>query len=136
MWEARQGNPRGFDPAFIHDEAWGVAATQDGGCLVIAGTGDEYESYSACNKHGCSDTWQAYLLKFNGSGVLDWQRTFANYDEAGIDWAGEDLALSADGKAIIAVDNGQLGFLKVSLEPSTTFMSYDPDAQRWTQASE
>ena len=35
-----------FNPQYIHDEAWGIKATNDGGCVVIAGTGDEYEEYS------------------------------------------------------------------------------------------
>ena len=42
LWRAKRGNPRGFDPAYVHDEAWGVQATPDGGCLIVAGTGDEY----------------------------------------------------------------------------------------------
>ena len=42
IWESKQGNPRGFDPKYIHDEAWGIRATSDGGCVVVAGTGDEF----------------------------------------------------------------------------------------------
>ena len=30
IWKIRKGNPRGFDPRFIHDEAWGISATPDG----------------------------------------------------------------------------------------------------------
>ena len=30
------------------------------------------------------------------------------------DWAAEDIALTRDGGAIIAIDNGQFGFLKIA----------------------
>ena len=40
IWETKAGNPRGFKPKFIHDEAWGIKSTTDGGCIVVAGTGD------------------------------------------------------------------------------------------------
>ena len=46
LWEKVRGNPRGFDARYIHDEAWGIKATCDGGCIISAGTGDEYP-YSA-----------------------------------------------------------------------------------------
>ena len=114
IWEAKQGNPRGYDPAFIHDEAWGVKATSDGGCLVVAGTGDEYGSYSrSCGEdQDNSNIWHVYLIKYNAQGELDWQTTFSPGD--GSDWAGEDIDLIPDGAAIIGVDNGAFGFLKTS----------------------
>ena len=67
-----KGNPRGFNPEYFHDEAWGVKATNDGGCVVIAGTGDEYAEYSECNDQDCSDVWSAYLIKYNGIGDINW----------------------------------------------------------------
>lgn len=113
IWEIKQGNPRGFDPAYIHDEAWGVSATPDGGCLVVAGTGDEYDSYSAsCSNGQYSDRWYVYLIKLNAAGALEWQKT-VNEHASEEDWAGEAVALTPDGGAIIAVDNGQFGFLKI-----------------------
>lgn len=58
QWAQTVGNPRGFDESYIHDEAWGVQFTSDGGCVVIAGTGDEYWYFNECNDDtGCSNTW-------------------------------------------------------------------------------
>ena len=115
IWEQKVGNPRGFNPQYIHDEAWGVKATNDGGCVTIAGTGDEY-NYSECNGNDCSDTWKAYLVKFSNDGLIDWQSTFGSLDvfNFAYDWAGEDIDLTDDGGAIIAIDSGQFGFLKLN----------------------
>ena len=115
VWDRKVGNPRGFNPQYIHDEAWGIKATNDGGCVTIAGTGDEY-AYSECNGNDCSDVWNAYLIKFDDQGNMDWQTTFSSLDVSNqnYDWAGEDIDLTDDGGAIIAVDNGRFGFLKIS----------------------
>ena len=115
IWEQKVGNPRGFNPQYIHDEAWGVKATNDGGCVTIAGTGDEY-NYSECNGNDCSDTWKAYLVKFSNDGSIDWESTFGSLDvfNFAYDWAGEDIDLTDDGGAIIAIDSGQFGFLKLN----------------------
>ncbi len=115
MWENIIGNPRGFDPQFIHDEAWDIKATNDGGCVVIAGTGDEYNNYSECLGDNCSDVWSAYIIKFDSYGEIIWEKTFGSHDIADeiYDWAGEAIDLTGDGGAIIAIDNGQFGFLKV-----------------------
>jgi hypothetical protein len=111
LWERKQGNPRGFNPTWIHDETWGIKATPDGGCIISAGTGDEY-AYSDCNAGVCSDQWEAYIVKFDADGSLDWQETYSS--GPGEDWAAEDIDLTADGGAIVAVDNGQFGFLKLA----------------------
>ena len=118
LWEAKQGNPRGFNPTWIHDETWGIKATSDGGCIISAGTGDEY-AYSACNAGVCSDQWEAYIVKFSASGTVDWQATYGG--SPGEDWAAEDIDLTSDGGAIVAVDNSQFGFLKLEsfLAPGT-----------------
>ena len=115
LWERIIGNPRGFDPEYIHDEAWGVRATDDGGCVTIAGTGDEYDEYSECIGDECSDIWRAYLIKFNQEGYVEWESIFSplQISEDDYDWAGEDIDLTDDGGAIIAVDNGQFGFLRI-----------------------
>lgn len=110
LWERKQGNPRGFNPTWIHDETWGIKATPDGGCVISAGTGDEY-SYSECNAGVCSDQWEAYIVKFDAIGGLDWQATYSG--GPGQDWAAEDIDLTSDGGAIVAVDNSQFGFLKL-----------------------
>ena len=116
LWEQIKGNPRGFDPEFIHDEAWGVRATSDGGCIIIAGTGDEYGSYSECNGEDCSDTWNAYIIKYGSAGTLEWETAYSSLAVTGEgnDWAGEDIAITQEGGAIAAIDNGQFGFLKLS----------------------
>ena len=112
LWENKTGNPRGFDPQYIHDEVWGLKATDDGGVVVVAGTGDEYEEYSECNGDDCSDSWRVYVIKYANDGTLEWELTFG--PSGGGDWAGEDICLSSDGGAVIAVDNGQFGFLKLT----------------------
>ena len=118
LWEAKQGNPRGFNPAWIHDETWGIKATPDGGCVIAAGTGDEY-AYSECSGGVCSDQWEAYIVKFGLNGVLEWEATYSG--GPGEDWAAEDIDLTSDGGAIVAVDNSQFGFLKLEsfLDPGT-----------------
>ncbi|MBL49984.1 MAG: hypothetical protein CMP28_13690 [Roseibacillus sp.] len=110
QWERKRGNPRGFDPRFIHDEAWGVRATPDGGCILTAGTGDEYRSYSETIGSDQSDQWEVYVIKYGPAGELEWEAT---YEAEEGDWAGEDLALTQDGGVIIAVDDSQFGFLKL-----------------------
>ena len=110
QWERKRGNPRGFDPRYIHDEAWGVRATPDGGCILTAGTGDEYRSYSETIGLDVSDQWEVYVIKYGPGGALEWEAT---YEAEEGDWAGEDLALTPDGGVIIAVDSSQFGFLKL-----------------------
>jgi len=111
LWEVVKGNPRGFDPKYIHDETWGIKATTDGGCIIVAGTGDEYGNYNRkCGSNESSNTWRVYLIKFNNNGSINWEKTYIGNEG---NWAGEDIDLTADGGAIIAVDNGQFGFLKI-----------------------
>lgn len=111
IWESKQGNPRGFDPKYIHDEAWGVRATSDGGCVVVAGTGDEYGSYKRrCGNEGDnSNVWHVYLIKYDAQGNMEWQKTYG--DPEGGSWAGEDVSITSN-SVVVAVDNGSFGFLK------------------------
>ena len=116
LWETEPiGNPRGFDPRWIHDETWGIQATCDGGCIIAAGTGDEY-SYSDTLNGASSDQWEAYIVKIDASGKMQWQATYSSGDFGLLpgDWAAEDIALTSDGGAIVAIDNGQFGFLKLA----------------------
>ena len=114
LWEKKRGNPRGFNPLYIHDEVWDLKATSDGGCIIVAGTGDEYSEYSEKCEGSIdqSDTWHVYLIKFSKNGDIEWDRTYYRTD--GGDWAGEAIDLTPDGGAIIAVDNSVFGFLKIS----------------------
>ena len=72
LWEAIRGNPRGFDARYIHDEVWGLSVLEDGGVAVVAGTGDEYRSYSTCDGEECSDAWRVYVLNYDSDGTLAW----------------------------------------------------------------
>ena len=94
LWQRTQGNPRGFNPSYIHDETWGVRATADGGCIIAAGTGDEY-SYSECSggvllRPVGGVHRQVWWLMAMCSGR---RRTEAT----GNDWAAEDIDLTTDG---------------------------------------
>ena len=111
VWEATHGNPRGFNAKYIHDEVWGLRTTQDGGAVVVAGTGDEYWSYSTCDGEECSDAWRVYVLKFDAAGALEWEATYGPSEG---DWAGEDICITHDGEFVVAVDNGAFGFLKLN----------------------
>ena len=55
---------------------------------------------------------EATIRMKEATGEIDWEVTFAG--EGGDDWAGEDICLTSDGGAVVAVDNSQFGFLKVS----------------------
>ena len=57
MWRKTYGQPRGFDPKWIHDEMYGVALDKDGNYLLLGGSGDEY-TYSA---NGSGD-WQVNMM--------------------------------------------------------------------------
>ena len=43
---------------------------------------------------------------------MQWQETYGS--NSGNDWAAEDIDLTTDGGAIVAVDNSQFGFLKLA----------------------
>ena len=133
IWANTVGNPRGFNPEFIHDEAWGIKATNDGGCVTIAGTGDEYDEYSECDGQDCSDIWNAYLIKFNNTSEVSWQKTFSSFDilEETYDWAGEAIDLTNDGGAIIAIDNGQFGFLRVNNIQNILFNEFEKQLPKY-----
>ena len=114
LWEKKRGNPRGFNPLYVHDEVWDLKATPDGGCIIVAGTGDEYSEYSE-NCEGSidnSNTWHVYLIKYSAEGEIQWDKTY--YRSDGGDWAGEAIDLTTDGGAIVAVDNSVFGFLKIA----------------------
>ena len=96
---------------YIHDEVWDLKATPDGGCIIVAGTGDEYEYSETCEGSDKSDQWHVYLIKFSADGDIQWDKTY--YPDGG-DWAGEAIDLTSDGGAIVAVDNSVFGYLKIA----------------------
>ena len=51
------------------------------------------------------------LFRSDASGDLIWEATYGD-EEA--DWAGEDICFGNDGSLILAIDNGQFGFVKLS----------------------
>lgn len=118
-WHRTFGQPRGYDPEFIHDEAYGVRQTPDGGYILVGGTGDEYAYSASGHPRGSSDTWMVYAVKVADDGELKWEEVYgsARYDDAG-----EYLGLTKDGGFIIGTDSdigaenfapNNFGFLKI-----------------------
>ena len=90
LWRRTYGQPRGFDPNFIHDEMYGVALDNNGNYLLLGGSGDEYTAYTAngsgqwsgmkmkkhvnyfikplCFQGWTSDVWGSYLVVVSPSG--------------------------------------------------------------------
>ncbi|MAL85064.1 MAG: hypothetical protein CMI23_01720 [Opitutae bacterium] len=111
IWTRFFGQPRGYDGRWIHDEVWGVYATPDGGWLAVAGTGDETRRYEKKgHPTGPSGEWKIYLIKVDSNGKSEWEGL---YGQKGMDWAGEDLCVTADGGILIANDCGAFGFTKI-----------------------
>jgi len=116
VWRKTFGQPRGFDPRYIHDEMYGVALDPAGNYLLLGGSGDEYP-YSKTNTTTgwMSDVWVSYLV------VVDTQgNTLAQgvYGDKGGNNAGEWLAVDqTTGEVMIFTDSdthGGFGFLKLT----------------------
>jgi len=105
-WHRTFGQPRGYDPRYIHDEAYGVRQDFDGGFVIVGGTGDEYEYSASGSPMGSSDIWQVYLVKVNSRGKLLWQGVYGSTTEND---AGEYLGLTRDGGYIIGTDTDSAG---------------------------
>ena len=126
QWHQTFGQPRGYNANYIHDEAYGVRQTPDGGYIIAGGSGDEY-SYSACgHPAGCSDEWKAYLVKTDSSGNLLWQDVYPPTSVGNT--AGEYLGLTSDGGYIVFTDTDAFwgtvgaeafGFMKIA--PDTPY---------------
>jgi len=78
LWTKKIGQPRGYDSQYIIDTCYAITQTQDGGFLVAGGTGEEDQNYSQ-NTHpdGASDEVRSYLVRLNGDGEPQWERTFS-----------------------------------------------------------
>ena len=70
----RGGAPSAFDRVLcswygvaaidaVHDEAYGVQQTPDGGFIIAGGSGDEHPYSASGHAAGPSDEWKAYLVK-------------------------------------------------------------------------
>jgi hypothetical protein len=106
QWFRTFGQPRGYDPEWIHDEAYGVRQTPDGGYVIVGGTGDEFPYSEKGHPRGPSDIWQVYLVKTDGDGNKLWEGVYGSPDAHD---AGEYMGLTSDGGFIIFVDADSAG---------------------------
>jgi hypothetical protein len=124
-WHRTFGQPRGYDARFIHDEAYGVRQTADGGYVIVGGSGDEHEYSASGNPNGDSDIWKVFLVKVDAKGEKLWQAVYGSNTENN---AGEYLGLTSDGGFIIGSDSdsagkdklepNNFGFMKISSDPT------------------
>jgi len=122
-WHRTFGQPRGYDPKYIHDEAYGIRQTPDGGYAIVGGTGDEHPYSASGSPHGASDIWKAYLVKVNSKGETLWEGVYGGTNDNN---AGEYLGLTRDGGYIIGSDSddagkenfrpNNFGFMKIAAE--------------------
>jgi hypothetical protein len=105
-WHRTFGQPRGYDPKYIHDEAYGIRQTPDGGYVIVGGTGDEYQYSQSGSPDGASDIWKVYLVKVSNDGNLLWQGVYGGNQANN---AGEYLGLTRDGGYIIGSDSDDAG---------------------------
>ena len=108
-WHSTFGQPRGYDPRYIHDEAYGVKETSDGGFTIIGGSGDEHSYSAAGHGMGPSDLWLAYLVKTDSLGNKEWESV---YGERSGHNAGEYMDVTEDGGFIIFSDSDTYGTMK------------------------
>ena len=95
---------------------YGVALDPSGNYLLLGGSGDEWDPYSATNAAGwSSDTWVSYLVVTDPRGNLLYEGVFG--DKGGNN-AGEWItADSATGEVMIYTDSDTapgFGFLKLT----------------------
>ena len=126
-WVRTFGQPRGYDPRWIHDESYGVRSTPDGGYGIAGGSGDEYSYSARGHPSGPSGEWKAYLVKTSGDGNLLWEAVYPPTPVGNN--AAEYVALTDDGGYIVFTDTdsqsppapNNFGFLKI--EPDTIILS-------------
>lgn len=119
-WVRTFGQPRGYDPKWIHDESYGVRATQDGGYIIAGGSGDEFPYSASGHPSGPSDEWKAYLVKTDKDGNTIWDAVYPPKSVGNN--AAEFIALTKDGGYIVFTDTdsesppppNNYGFLKIS----------------------
>lgn len=119
-WVRTFGQPRGYDPKWIHDESYGVRATQDGGYIVAGGSGDEFPYSESGHPSGPSDEWKAYLVKTDKDGNTLWDAVYPP-NSVGNN-AAEFIALTSDGGYVVFTDTdsesppppNNFGFLRIS----------------------
>ena len=102
QWVRTFGQPRGYDPKWIHDEAYGVRSTPDSGFIIAGGSGDEFKYSQDGHPDGPSDEWKAYLVKTDAQGNLLWEAVYPPGSVANN--AAEFIALTKDGGYVIFTD--------------------------------
>jgi hypothetical protein len=121
-WHKTFGQPRGYDARYIHDEAYGVRQTPDGGYIIAGGSGDEHDPYSGSgHPNGTSDEWKVYLVRTDGEGNVLWEGIYPATTGRGNN-AAEYVGLTSDGGYIVFVDTDtqsppereNYGFLKIA----------------------
>ncbi|MHC5077140.1 MAG: GLUG motif-containing protein, partial [Planctomycetota bacterium] len=130
QWHKTFGQPRGYNADYIHDEAYGVRQTSDGGFIIAGGSGDEH-SYSECgHPAGCSDEWKAYVVRTDSDGNKLWEDVYPPTSVGNT--ACEYIGLTSDGGYILFNDTDAFygsvgaeafGFLKLSTDPSSKWPS-------------
>ena len=101
VWHKTFGQPRGYDPNYIHDEAYGVRQTPDGGFIIVGGSGDEHSYSSSDHPTGPSDEWKVYIVKTDENGEKIWDDVYPKQSVGNN--AGEYLGLTDDGLSLIHI---------------------------------
>jgi hypothetical protein len=124
-WHKTFGQPRGYDATYIHDEAYAVRQTPDGGFIIAGGSGDEYSYSESGHSAGPSDEWKAYLVRTDSSGNILWEGIYPPYSIGNN--AAEYVDITTNEGFIVFVDTdtqippnpNNFGFLKTKGDPVT-----------------
>jgi hypothetical protein len=128
QWHQTFGQPRGYNANYIHDEAYGVRQTPDGGYIIAGGSGDEYSYSESGHPAGPSDEWKAYLVKTDPDGNPLWQAVYPPTSVGNT--AAEYIGLTSDGGYIVFTDTDAFygsvgaeafGFMKIA--PDTPYIA-------------
>jgi len=135
-WYKIYGQPRGYDARYIHDEAYGVRQTPDGGYIICGGSGDEHSYSESGHPAGPSDEWKIFLAKTDNLGNTLWKGVYPS-TSAGNN-AGEYLGLTDDGGYIVFADSdshespspNNFGFLKIAPDTITVPTNVQPTTEK------
>ena len=128
VWHKIFGQPRGYDARYIHDEAYGVRQTPDGGFIICGGSGDEYSYSASGHPAGPSDEWKVYLVKTDKRGEILWEGIYPPVSVGNN--GGEYIGLTNDGGYIVFVDTdsqtppapNNFGFMKLASDSVNTLI--------------
>jgi hypothetical protein len=127
-WHKTFGQPRGYDAQYIHDEAYGVRETFDGGFIVAGGSGDEYSYSGSGHPSGPSDEWKAYLVRTDNSGNKLWEEVYPPTSVGNN--AGEYIDITSDYGYVVFTDTdsqrppapNNFGIMKIAPDPITNII--------------